>query len=43
MNMVLTARNKQGIRDKLTYVAPHVATKMLGVYLAPMGDEESKQ
>ena len=42
MNMVLTAQNKQGIRDKLTYVAPHVAMKMLGVYLAPTGDK-SKQ
>ena len=34
--MVLTARNKHGVRDKLTYVAPHVATKMLGVFWRPM-------
>jgi hypothetical protein len=42
-NMILTARNKDGIRDTLTYVAPHVATKMLGVYLAPTGDESTQR
>ena len=38
-NMLLTARNHHGHRDKLTYVSPHVATEMLGVYIAPTGDE----
>jgi hypothetical protein len=38
-SMKLTCRNKEGIRDTLTYVPPQVATKMLGVYLAPNGDE----
>ena len=36
---VLTAQNKHGVRDNLTYVSPHVATEMLGVYIAPTGDE----
>ena len=37
--MILTARNKTGSRDALTYVPPHIATEMLGVYIAPTGDE----
>jgi hypothetical protein len=41
--MILTARNKQGNRDTLTYVPPNVATKMLGVYLAPTGDESAQR